>query len=116
MKARKKMAMFAVLLAALAIMVTGCGGSSGLVGTWKDDRGVLTLELSRDGSGYSRWGNPAGFSSPEPPRGNITWEASGSTLIIRSERATFTGNFEIVGNSLVITDMIGHMNRTWTRQ
>ena len=116
MKVGKKAIVFIALFVMIAILATGCRRPSDLIGTWEDDRGALVLELSSDGTGRSRWNNPAGFNQPEPPRGSITWEASDNTLIIRQGQTTFTGSFEIVGSSLVITNMNGHMNRTWTRQ
>lgn len=101
-----------VVAAAVVIAVNVTGSPSGLVGTW--EQGTFTLELSRDGTGrlYDSRGN---WGLREA--GRITWEASDTTLVIRPRQPfhPITGNFEVVGNSLIITGVGGGLSGTWAR-
>ena len=83
----------AIFLLLTAFMMTGCGGSSDLIGRWG---GHGIVEFSSDGSGtFSTWGVSESF----------TWESESGTIIIRWEHGRVdNGSYEIVsGDSLILS-------------
>ena len=97
-----------VMLLSSLTFLAGCGGSSGLIGTWESTIGgdVATLEFLRNGNLIYSEGD---FTSTH------TWEASEGTLVIRFDSGgEGVGTYQIVGSSLIL-DFI-EIGGTWTRR
>lgn len=89
MKRIKRLVVLAMVL--LLLMVTGCGASSLLVGSWTDDSGQMKMEFDKEGNVLV-----TAYSIPLP----ATYEYQGDVLTIHfSENVSQSGVVTFFGDN-----------------